>query len=273
MFLPNRNKKSLRFEMEGLPVPVCRINKNVIPIIIDFWQKKDKLSDFYKAYKDCPLVLVTSAEVVDFLKKNHCPLPIEHWPLSFPDYYKINPEKTYKKDIDFCFIGRPNQFFVRMVESYAEKYPDFVYVMGKGGIFHRIFETNKGELVCKDKGRETYLNMIRRTKITCYTTPGIDESKEVKTTFNQVTPRVFEMLAGGCYIIGHYPDNADTLYYNLQSIMPRVNSYEEFESLMNKYRAMPPRDMKEVEQYLSKHYTSTRVQMLKEILDKYNIEL
>ena len=70
------------------------LNKSTIPVIIDFWLNDSELPSFYEAYKDCPLVLITSAEVVEYLKTKNCPLKIEHWPLSIPDYMK--PDRKEK---------------------------------------------------------------------------------------------------------------------------------------------------------------------------------
>lgn len=72
--------------------------------------------------------------------------------------------------------------------------------------------------------------MIQKTKISCYTTPGIDESKKETSNFNQVTPRLFEMLCNQCHVIGHYPNSYDTNWYNLNSIVPNVDSYNDFEN-------------------------------------------
>lgn len=270
-FVPKGGLK-LRFVMQANRNMQCFLDCNTIPVIIDFWLEEKDLQDFYIAYKHCPVILVTSAEVMDFLNDNKCPLPIEHWPLSYPDIYKMNMGVMNDKKYDFCILGRPNPFFIRLLNEYCEKHNDFTYIHSEGTEKKRSFVDHNGNIIAVDTGRQSYLAMIRKTKISCYTTPGIDESKKITERFNQVTPRLFEMLANGCSVIGHYPDNADTRYYELSSIIPNVNNYDEFESALDSLRAHPF-DYSKIAAYMEQHYTSTRVTLLKNILKKYSIDI
>ena len=271
-FLPKKDLH-IDFIMEASTKKLCRITKNTIPVIIDFWLWEEEIPRFFEAYKNVPLLLLTNFEVYELLKKLNCPIPIEHWPLSYPDTSLFSIEENDEKIYDFCLFGRPNPFFIRMQEEYARKHPDFVYLTTTGTESNRKYYTNKGDFVCEDTSRESYLNMIRRTRITCYSTPGIDEGKKKTTSFNQVTPRLFEMLCNGCQVIGHYPaDGADVKWYNLPSIVPNVNSYEEFEIILDNMRKTTA-DKTKIKSFMDKHYTSTRAKMLIGILRKYNIEL
>jgi len=268
--LHKRNSKlRLYFLMDAPIIPSCMLDKNTIPVIIDFWLNTDQLESFYKCCKDCPLVLISSAEVYEYLRSNNCPLPIEHWPLSLPDTVEIrNSEKIF----DFCFIGRKDPFFVDMVDRYSTEHLDFEYVINSDGINNREYHTNKGLFVEKDTGRQSYLNIIRKSKICVYSTPGMDKAKKESNTFNQVTPRLMELIAGGCYVLGHYPDNADTRFYNLKTVVPAVTNYAQFCKYMDYYRIQPARDIEECRHFLSAHNTSNRVELLKCILRKYNIK-
>ena len=116
------------------------------------------------------------------------------------------------------------------------------------------------------------LNVIRKTKISCYTTPGIDESKEESNDYNQVTPRLFELLCNGCQVIGHYPLTDDVLWYDLPSIVPNVNNYEDFEMILDEMRCKSI-DVKSVMDFMSRHYTTKRVSELPDILKKYNFSI
>ena len=263
------SKLTLFFDMVASSKPNCLFDQNTIPIIIDFWLKKEELQSFYNTYKNCPLILITSKEVYEFLISNRCPLPIEHWPLSLPDVVNVKYEE---KNYDFCFIGRKDPFFVECLTRYSKKYPDFEYVVNNDDINHRTYHTNKGKFIAKDLGRSTYIDIIRKSKICTYTTPGYDKSKKQSDVFNQVTPRVLEMLSGGCYILGHYPENPDTKYYSLASMVPNVTNYEDFEYYMNIYRKASPRNIEKCKQYLRKHLTSARIPLLLNILQKHNIE-
>lgn len=247
------------------------LNRSTIPVIIDFWLSESDLPSFYDAYKDCPLVLVTSAEIVEFLKNHQCPLNIEHWPLSLPDYMKPNRKENYEKKYDLCFLGRPSPYFVDMLKQYEQRHPDFKYIIGSRSSKNREYIDNKGNFVAKDTGRESYINMVRSSKITCYSTPGLDSNKAETSTFNQVTPRLFEMIAGGCYVLAHYPDNADTRFYELDKYVGNVPDYNSFEKKLNLLRKSAPMDFSLANEFLEKHYTSTRVEMLFAIFDRYNI--
>ncbi|WP_349066990.1 hypothetical protein [Bacteroides cellulosilyticus] len=269
LLLPRKKRIFLFFDMIAIPTRRCVLDVNTIPVIIDFWLSKDELHRFYNAYKHCPLVLITSLEVYEFLIDNACPLNIEHCPLSLPDSVDIKyDEKLY----DFCFIGRKDPFFVEFVKRYSEEHPDFIYVVNNDDINHRKYYTNKGDFIGADAGRETYLNIIRRSKICTYTTPGFDKAKKQSDFFNQVTPRVLEMLSGGCYILGHYPDNLETNFYELKSMVPQIKNYADFEYYMDLYRNSPNRNIEDCRAYLSKHNTSSRIPILKRILKKHGIQ-
>lgn len=268
--IPKRDLK-LRFVMQARAKRQCILDCNTIPVIIDFWLEEDDLEGFNTAYKHCPLILVTSAEIVEFLKNNNCPLPIEHWPLSYPDIYKMDVETLKDKIYDFCILGRPNPFFLRLLDEYCSSHPDFTYIHSEGTEQNRSYLDHNGNIIAIDYGRQSYLDMISKTKISCYTTPGLDEAKKITGRFNQVTPRLFEMLTNGCSVIGHYPNNADTRYYQLDNLIPNVNNYDEFERALDSLRSKPL-DFYRIAAYMEKHYTSTRVEMLKRILKKHSIE-
>lgn len=269
-FLLPRLRPSLRFVMTGSIDNVAFINKNIIPIIIDFWLPDDDIPLFLKLYAQCPLMLVTSREVFEKLKGFHPQLPIEHWPLSLPDKVGFYQKDNYSKEYEFVIFGRPNPFFIRFLDEYVDKHPDFTYICNNGDINNRQYIDNNGNVIAKDTGRDSYLEMIRKTRITCYTTPGLDESKEDTNVYNQVTPRLFEMLCGGLHVIGHYPDNADTRWYDLPSIIPNVDSYTQFEKVLDDMRKNPV-DTEAIKRFMKKHYTSARVEMLREILNRHEI--
>ncbi|MBR5904988.1 MAG: hypothetical protein IKZ51_00850 [Bacteroidales bacterium] len=137
---------------------------------------------------------------------------------------------------------------------------------------NRSYVTNKGQFVCADTGRESYLQMIASTRISCYTTPGIDESKPDSNRFNQVTPRVFEMLSNSCHVIGHYPNNPDTDWYDLSSIVPNVESYSDFEIQLERMLT-EPFDVANAHSFLSKHATSSRAKELYDLLEAHSITI
>jgi len=271
-WLALKSDLQLRFIMQAEITPHCYLTRNTIPVIIDFWIEDNQLEAFYKTYESCPLVLITSAEVFEYLKDHSCPLPIEHWPLSYPDSRRYDPNIIPDKEYEFCVFGRPNPFFIRLLDEYCVHHPDFTYIHTEGDENCRKFIDKNNNIVCIDTGRESYLKMISKTKISCYSTPGIDESKKETGRFNQVTPRLFEMLSNGCSVIGHYPENADTRYYKLSDIIPNVEHYFDFEIVLDKLRKRPLSPI-QFASFLGNHYTSTRVKLLRVLLNKHGIEL
>ena len=262
----------VRFIMTATTEELCWNNRNSIPVLIDFWLEEEDLPAFFKAYLHVPLMLVSNREVYDFLLAHNCPFPVEHWALSVPDSYLERLARPVEKKYDFCVFGRPNPFFLRLLEEYSRRHPDFEYILNNGEIENRCYMSNKGRFVAKDTGRESYLQMIAATRVSCYTTPGLDEAKAESSRYNQVTPRLFEMLSNRCHVIGHYPKNQDTEWYNLSSVVPNVSGYEEFEMQLDRMRGLPF-DVGLATHFLLPHSTGCRAAELSQILSRYNIRL
>ena len=73
----------------------------------------------------------------------------------------------------------PILFFVRLLDKYCSTHPDFYYISNNSDINHRQYIDNKGKVVAEDTGRDSYFEYdTEKQKISCYTTPGIDESKK-----------------------------------------------------------------------------------------------
>ena len=86
--------------------------------------------------------------------------------------------------------------------------------------------------------------------------------------FYHMTPHFLEIIACGCHVLSHYPsgkDGKDAQYYEFDKFSPSIETYEEFESAMDKALNSEV-DMDMYSSYLKKHYTSTRVSELKELL-------
>ena len=256
----------LRFVTDVKLIPGRYASPNMIPIIIDFWYEKEEINKFIEYFKFVPLLFVTNKEVQSLLSVYKCPFKVEHFPLSLPDQYRLTKDSLANKEYEFCFVGRIDKFFMGLVEEYAAKHEDFEYVYSKGISVNREFWTNKGKFLGKDAGRESYINFLRKTKISCYSTPGMDATKKAK--YNQVTPRLLEMLANGCQVIGHYPDSEDVLWYDLSSVVPNVTNYKSFEHVLDDMRQQTF-NFENISDFLSNHYTSNSAQLLYEALEKH----
>ena len=114
------------------------------------------------------------------------------------------------------------------------------------------------------------MNLVSESKVAVYTTPGMDGTRTDANGWNQVTPHFLEEIVGQCHIIARYPDNADTRWYEMQKICKNVDSYEDFEELLDKYLHETV-DIKLYKEYVKKHFTSQRAEMLENIIKKYNL--
>lgn len=263
-FIPS--KKAFVYEM-GPQIKFHLWNKrNIVPCIIDFFLKKENLDIFYREYRNNPIVLISSKEVYQFLKNNNCPLNIAHLPLSISDIYKIDSNTSFKKKYDLVMVGRQNPVLEEYTKKYAFSHPDFLYVYRKLQGKDFMYYTSDGNCLGNIDTRDQYMHLLQKSRCGIYATPGIDGGEKRTNGFSQVTPRFLEMIACGCHIIARYTENADTDFYQLNNFSPSVETYEEFEHLMDNARKEDI-DMKKYVEYLSNHYTSKRVETLKYIIN------
>jgi hypothetical protein len=173
-------------------------------------------------------------------------------------------------------FGRQNQILTDFLKKYSKNHRDFIYVYEKSdGIkdlekFH--YYTSEGEFVGIIRTRKQYIDLLKRSRVALYSTPGIDGGEVRTKGYNPVTPKFLEYIACGCHIIARYKKNSDTDFYELEKFSPSINTYGEFEDAMNKARESNI-DMQMYSEYLEKHYTSKRADLLKTILKKENIIL
>lgn len=257
--------RNLAFSIEMVPNIRSKVF-NIIPQIVDFYFKKGKEMDrFYHCYKNLPLIIFSSREVYDYIKNLYPNMNIAHLALSISDIYSITPSTKFEKYYDLVLMGRQNPILEDYLNRYVQENPDFIYVYRKqiGNDF--CYYTSKGELVGKINSRKDYINLMRKAKVGLYATPGIDGGEKRTNGFSQVTPRFLEYIACGCHVVARYCNNSDTDYYELNSICPSIETYEDFENRME-YCLNNPVDMIFYSDYLSKHYTSVRAKQLQEII-------
>jgi len=241
--------------------------KNNIPIFIDFYLKDSDLPDFYESYSKSPFILVTSYNAYEYLIKKKSPLKIYHYPLSISDKYALS-NKFYKKEYDLILAGRTNPFLQKCLDIYCKKNTDLIYVYRKNIGNKFVYVNNKGNIISNGENREDYINLIRKSKIAFYSTNGIDTEID-RHLQDQVTPRLFELMCAQCSIIARYPKNDDTDFYKLNEVIPSVNNYEEFELLMDTYRDNESFPLETYSEFLSRHYTSVRAELLLNIIRDY----
>lgn len=261
-----RGKKVLIFDASTKQQDGIYNNHKYIPCLIDYFLNEEMYPNFLNAYKNNPLVLVSNREVYEYLVKKKCPIRIEHFPLSLSDIYKT--DEIYQKEYDLIVAGRQNPLLMEYLEKYEKAYPDTRIVRRRYENGHfEYYLSATGEVISIGDTREQYIELLRKSKIALYTTPGMDGTRPDANGWNQVTPRFLEEVSSQCHIIARYPDNADTRWYELKKICKCVESYEEFEKMMNAYKQEEV-NVELYKTYLEKHYTSKRAEMLKGILER-----
>ncbi|AMR27095.1 hypothetical protein A0257_08215 [Hymenobacter psoromatis] len=267
-----RGGLNLVFELYVATEPNFTTSAQAVPILVDFWKHTD-LAEFYHTYRDCKLILVSSLEALNFLKENNCPLPIEHLGLSLSDRYRLEPGVTYIKEYDILLAGRlnirTNQRLRDYLERFVQQYPNTEYLYQQEVNGELYYVSNQRGMIGKFQSREDYVRLLRASKISFYSTPGLDGGEKRTGGFNPVTPRYLELLSAQCLLLGRYPDNEETAYYELKRVCPNIENYEEFEQTMLDYLQQKKPGFDVHREILAKHYTSCRTRELTQLLVKY----
>lgn len=262
------NRISFKFEMT--PIIRHRIDNkaNIIPCIIDYFLQDKDLHDFVSSYNKNPFVCISSKEVYDYLveKGVNNQVNIKHLPLSISDKYRINERTIQEKKYDLLLMGRQNPVLKRFFDIYIEKHRDLYYVYREQKGDEYLYYTSRGECLGNINTREKYMSLMQLSKCGLYSTPGIDGGEIRTNGFNQVTPRFLELIACGCHVIARYKQNPDTDYYQLSDFLPSIEDYESFERALDLSRKSNV-DINKYSKYLSKHYTSNRVESLLKIIE------
>ncbi len=252
--LATTNKNAFVFKMG--PFGHSGLNKpNIVPYIIDFYLDENQLDWFYKTYNKHKVVFISSKEAYDYLCEHHCPLPIAHLPLSISDKYHIDVTSQYEKKYDLVLMGRQNPVLMDFLEEYVKNHPDFLYAYRVEENGHYYYHTSKGMLIGDIINRDDYIALMRQARVCLYATPGLDGGEERTKGFNQVTPRFLEYLSCLCHVLARYPANSDTDYFEINKFCESVESYEQFEKVMDDYLCKKV-DVGFYSNYLQHHYTS-----------------
>ena len=256
------NVPSFTFVMLPNASPHGNNKKNIIPCMIDFFCKgNDDLQRFYHRYDKNPLVLISSKEAYDFLVSEKCPLNIRHLALSIPNKYRIDGETPREKSYDVVMLGRQNKVLMAFLELYKQKHPSMTYVHGVEEGNRIVYRDSEGRDLGRLESRADYMGMMRKSRVGLYSTPGMDGGENRTNGFNQVTPRFLEYLVSGCHVLARYPKNPDTDYYEMEKMSTRIESYEQFETAIDR-SLVTDVDLKLYSDYLAKHYSSERVRTL-----------
>jgi hypothetical protein len=239
---------------------------NSIPVIIDFYSRDVDL--FTRTYQNSKLICITSLEVYIFLKRQSCPLNIKHLPLSLSDRYENIP-LTVDRKYDLIIAGRRNKVLWDFLLSFEKRFPEIEYIYQEEIDGNLFYKSNKTGLIGNFHTRSEYMGLLSACKIAFYSTPGIDGEEKRTQGFSQVTPRYLELIASGCLLMGRYPENEETEFYELPQICPNIESYDQFEKILNNYLSSDYSiDEVSYKKLLDNHYTSKRADLLKEYIQE-----
>jgi hypothetical protein len=256
--------KVLYFDMGPRFTFSTTTSSNIIPLIIDFWKSYD-VKRFNRVYRNCRVVYISSLEVYQYLKTHGCTVPIHLLPLSLPDKYKISTNEPYKKEIDIISVGRSNPVLAEFLEKLVIKFPYIKYLVQVTEKGRTYFKGNTADTHASTDTRASYIELIKLAKIAFYSTPGIDGGEKRTGGFNPVTPRLFELLYAGCYLVGRYPKTEETDFFRLPEICPSVEHYDQFENIILSYLSEQKQPLEKNDLFLRPHYTSQRAIEIKKM--------
>lgn len=265
-----RSGLSLEFVMNGSPIDHREIHRNTIPWIIDYFLSVDETKLFVDSLKKVPSVILSSREAFERVLTlgEEYRDKIIHVGLSLPDkWMPASEEEWIHKDYDLLLIGKVSQGFESYLKRYCVSHPGLRIAERRieNGCYNFYDVQHPETFVGNADTRENYMNLLRRSRVFIYTTPGIDGDKATNG-LSQVTPRFLEALACGCIPVMKYADNPDTRFYELQNFSPSVESYEDFCKQMNGALLSKP-DYGKIINYLQRHTTSQRVIELKQVFN------
>ena len=263
-------KNSFRFVINGRDYDEPMNGKHIIPCIIDFFERDEQLQEFYSKHSRNKLVLVSSPFDYQYLKEKKCPINIGLFAYSLSDKYAITDQKVDKK-YDVVLTGRQDPLLYSFFKEYIKNHPNVTYVKRGKELENDFNKTKNYYLNGQDnlgtiETREEFMKLQSQGRVTLYGVQGYYDG--FTKGFYHMTPHFLEIIACGCHVLAHYPsgkDGVDAQFYEFEKFSPSIETYEQFESAMD-CALNTEVDYNMYSEYLKKHYTSTRVRELTNML-------
>lgn len=234
---------------------------NVIPVICDiFSYTAEKL---YNQTRDCEVFYVTGYGIFEYFTNDLKCKNVRYIPLTCPDFYLSEFEHNYKtypiynRTIDILQYGRRNEKLHEWMLTYVKTHPDVDYLYRDGDYKSTTYVSTKNGRIYKAFSRSSLNKLIHSSKIVFVSARGKDE-KEGEQNLDFVTPRVFEVAAAGCHMIGRYSNNKEKEIYGLDSVCCIPESYEEFEQSIDELLKKNTVNGEAYREFLNKNRTSVR---------------
>jgi hypothetical protein len=262
-FLNNKNKRNNIAFILSLNSSIFFRDKNIIPIFIDVWGNEIEL--LLELTKYIEVFFVTSFEIFNIIKEMRG--GVYYIPLSVSDKWINNYIPV--KDIDVIQVGRKNKVLHEYMMIYIEKFKDINYIYQDIVDKKRVYISTKFGNIGYLENRENYMNLLKRSKVSLVSSPGIDDSRKTYG-IDCITPRFYESAINYSYMLGRYNSNIETEYLGLSEVCDNVKSYEQFENLIITYLGSKNFiKKKEFDLFIKKNLTSYRSNEIRHVLEKY----
>ncbi len=263
-------QETFRFVTNGKDYDEPMNNKQIIPCIIDFFERDDQLPSFYQKHARNQIVLVSSPFDYQYLKAKECPLKLGLFPYSLSDRYAITEKKEKKYDI--VLTGRQDPLLYSFFKEYVRTHPEISYVkrgrdLDNDATKTKAYYINGKECIGTIETREAFMALQAQGRVTLYGVQGYEEG--AAKGFYHMTPHFLEIIACGCHVVARYPsgkDGVDARFYEFDRFSPSVETYEAFEAAID-HALNTEVDLDGYASYLKSHYTSFRVRELQRLLD------
>jgi len=264
-------KNTFRFVINGRDYDEFMNSRHIVPCIIDFFETKEQLTEFYNKHSNNKLILVSSPFDCQFLKDNNFPIRVELFAYSLSDKYAITNTPIEKK-YDIVLTGRQDPLLYSFFKEYVKKHPNVTYVKRGKELYNdekktKEYFVNGRECIGAIESREDFIKLQSQGKVTLYGVQGYHEG--FAKGYYHMTPHFLEIIASGCHVLCHYPsgkEGIDAQFYEFDKFSPSIETYEEFEKAMD-HALCTEVDINMYASYLKKHYTSVRVTQLQELLN------
>jgi hypothetical protein len=228
------------------------VQPDVVPIVIDCW--RPHLAAAPEVFARSPFVFVTNREVERELAATTLGSRVRYLPLSVSARHLSGniPPKT----VDLIQVGRRNPLLHDWALEYVRRRPGTTYLFADtSGTWPRWLNA-AGETIQVDATRASYWALLRSSRISLVSAPGIDGGEARTGGLNPVTPRFYESAAARCHLIGRFPaDGADFETNRVGTVCPNVHTFDEFSAAADRARSYPV-DTAALDRFLIGHTTA-----------------
>jgi len=213
------------------------VQPDVVPVVVDFW--RPHLAHAERVFARSPVVFVTNREIQLALADTSLGGRVHYLSLSVSARH-VRPVSA-PRTVDLIQVGRQNAKLHRWALDYVGLRPGASYLYADAsGTWPRWTATDRGPLKL-DTSRSSYWELLRSSRVSLVSAPGIDGGEARTGGLNPVTPRFYESAAARCHLVGRFPrDGADFAANRVASACRHVDSFDEFVDAVDHGRHTAP---------------------------------